>query len=202
MKFELPKLNYEYGALEPFLSARLMELHHSKHHQIYIDKLNTVISETPEAQNRTIEDLLSNLETLPESKRTAIKNFGGGHYNHSLFWECMSPNNNKEIDVEIIKAIENKYESFDNFVSIFSDTATKLFGSGWVWLNPDLSITTSANQDNPLNDKMPAPILCLDIWEHAYYVDYTYDRAGYVKNWFNVIDWERVSKRYLDYNNL
>lgn len=202
MKFELPKLEYEYTELEPFLSAKLMELHHSKHHQIYVDKLNAVISDTPEAQNRTIEDLLSNLDSLPESKRTAIKNFGGGHYNHSLFWECMTPKNNQMSSNQLLQVITEKYGSFDDFASNFSSAALGLFGSGWVWLQPDLTITSSANQDNPLNDGKPAPILCLDVWEHAYYVDYTYNRAEYVKNWFNVIDWNKVEKRYLDYNKL
>lgn len=195
MKFELPKLEYKYDALEPFLSANLMHLHHDKHHQTYVDKLNAAIDNIPSAQNRTIDDLISNLNSLPTNAQMAIKNFGGGHYNHSLFWQCMSPNHNQPPPAELLSAIELKYGSFENFVEKFTAAAISLFGSGWVWLQPDLTIITTANQDNPLSDGRPAPILCLDVWEHAYYPDYTYNRADYIKNWFNVVDWDSIARR-------
>lgn len=199
MKFELPALNYEYDQLEPFLSADLMKLHHKHHHQTYIDKLNTVISETPETQNRPVKDLITNLESISKSKRTAIKNFGGGHFNHSFFWQCMTPNSKQSAPTILMSLLSEKYGSLDGFIEDFSSTANSLFGSGWVWLMPDLSIITTANQDNPLNDGLPAPILGLDVWEHAYYVDYQYNRAEYVKNWFSVINWNSVEARYLEF---
>lgn len=198
MAFKLPKLNYGYDALSPYLSEELIKIHYFNHHQAYIDKLNMTIKDIPEAQGKSVEYLISNLESFPESKRTAIKNFGGGHYNHTFYWECISPDSDKLPSGALLEGINQKYGTFDNFVKEFSGAATGLFGSGWAWLMPDLSITTSPNQDNPINDGGKKPILCIDVWEHAYYVDYTYSRADYVKAWFNIVDWEKVLNRFTE----
>lgn len=193
--FSVPELSYDYAALAPVISADIMRLHHDKHHQTYVDKLNAAIEGLPELRDRTIEDLLGRLDELPESIRTTVRNNGGGHYNHSLFWQWMSPNGGGEPDGELGKAIANKYGSFQEFVDEFTTKATNLFGSGWVWLMPDMEIMTTPNQDNPLMDGKPAPILGLDVWEHAYYLDYKNVRADYVKVWWGVVDWSAVARR-------
>src|SRR5690606_8922851 len=168
--FNLPELPYHYTALAPAISGDIMELHHSKHHRTYVDKLNDAIEGTPELQGRSIEDLLANLNDLPESVRTAVRNNGGGHYNHSKFWQWMSPDGGGEPSGELAEAINGKYGDFQGFVDAFTEAATGLFGSGWVWLMPDMSIETTPNQDNPIMEGKLAPVLGLDVWEHAYYL--------------------------------
>lgn len=195
--FTLPKLPYAYDALEPAISGRIMELHHKNHHQTYVDKLNKALESEPKLQARSLEDLLRGLNRdVPESARKAVRNHGGGHYNHSLFWEIMTPNGQSRPEGKLLEGLEHAYGSFDAFVKEFSSKATALFGSGWVWLMPDLSIISSPNQDNPISDGKPVPILGLDVWEHAYYLDYTYKRADYIKAWWSVINWDEVSSRY------
>lgn len=192
----LPKLNFKYDALGKYISKDVMGLHHSKHHQIYVDKLNATLEKLPELASKPVEELISNLSAIPQNLQTAIKNFGGGHYNHSLFWQFLSPDGGQQPGGALGKAIDEKYGSFQAFVDTFTQTALGIFGSGWAWLQPDLSIITTPNQDSPLNNKQPAPILGLDVWEHAYYIDYTYNRADYVSAWWHVANWEEAAKRY------
>lgn len=191
--FTLPKLDYEYGALSPAISAEIMELHHSKHHQTYVDKLNAALEGAPDFQNKTIEEILQNLADLPQDISTAVRNNGGGHYNHSLFWKVMTPGGS-ELNGKLLDDINEKYDSFDEFKQQFSVAALGVFGSGWVWLLPDLTITTSPNQDSPISRGI-APILGLDVWEHAYYLDYQNKRPDYVKAWWDVVDWASVAKK-------
>ncbi len=194
--FSLPELSYDYGALAPAISGEIMELHHSKHHQTYVDKLNAAMEEAPELQGRAIEDILANLGSAPESVQTALRNNGGGHYNHSLFWQMMSPDGGGEPSGELAEKINERYGSFQSFVDEFTTQATGLFGSGWVWLMPNMDIITTANQDNPIMEGQPAPLLGLDVWEHAYYLDYKNVRPEYVKAWWGVVNWEFVVDRY------
>lgn len=195
--FTLPKLPYSYEALEPVISRDIMELHHSKHHQTYVDKLNAAIEQSPELKNRSLEELLSNLTSLPESVRTAIRNNGGGHYNHSLFWQWMSPDGGSQPHGALAEAINGKYGSFEGFVDEFTTKATGVFGSGWVWLMPNMDIITTPNQDTPIMEGKLAPLLGLDVWEHAYYLDYKNVRPDYIKAWWNVVNWEFVEETYL-----
>lgn len=195
MAYTLPTLNYEYDALSRSISADIMKLHHQKHHQTYVDKLNAALDgvDSPVAP---LESLLAQLDQLPEAVRTAVRNNGGGHYNHSLFWQVMGPSGGGEPTGELAAALVDKYGSFQEFVDTFSAQATALFGSGWVWLQPDLSLVSSPNQDNPIMTGGPAPILGLDIWEHAYYLDYHNVRADYIKAWWDIVDWSAVAGRY------
>ena len=194
--FTLPELPYDYEALTPAISGDIMRLHHSKHHQTYVDKLNAALEGTPEFAGRSIEDLLSNLESLPEPIQLAVRNNGGGHYNHSLFWQWMSPNGGGGPQGELAEAINGKYGNFQKLVEAFTASATGLFGSGWVWLMPDLSIAATPNQDTPIMEGKPAPILGLDVWEHAYYLDYKNVRPDYIKAWWNVVNWVLVEERH------
>jgi superoxide dismutase, Fe-Mn family len=194
--FTVPALEYEYDALEDAISAEIMELHHNKHHQTYVDKLNQALKSHPELQTKPIEELLRHLEDVPEDIRTAVRNNGGGHYNHSLFWRWMSPQGSGQPEGELLQAINNRYGSFDAFVDAFNEKALSLFGSGWVWLQPNLDIITTANQDSPLSQGLPEAILGLDVWEHAYYLDYKNHRDEYVKNWWRVVNWPVVQERY------
>ncbi len=182
----LPQLPYSYDALEPFVDARTMELHHSKHHNTYVTKLNEALAKAPELENKSLEELLINLETVPETIRAAVRNHGGGHYNHSLFWQMLAPAGQNG---EPIPAILNWKEQFN-------DAAAKLFGSGWCWMVKDatgqLSIMTTSNQDTPLAFGKK-PILGLDVWEHAYYLKYQNRRQEYIEAWWNVINWNYVS---------
>lgn len=196
MAFTLPSLEYSYDAFGKYISTQIMELHHSKHHQTYVDKLNGAIDQVPELQGKTVEALITDLDAVPESVRTIVRNHGGGHYNHTLFWQCLAPSSTKSPSGELLEALEAKYGSFQAFVDAFSAAALGVFGSGWVWLMPDLSIVTTPNQDSPLMFGGPAPILGLDVWEHAYYLDYTYNRGDYVKAWWEVVDWDRTLARY------
>lgn len=195
MAYTLPTLNYEYDALSRSISADIMKLHHQKHHQTYVDKLNAALDgvDSPVAP---LESLLAQLDQLPEAVRTAVRNNGGGHYNHSLFWQVMGPSGGGEPTGELAAALVDKYGSFQEFVDTFSAQATALFGSGWVWLQPDLSLVSSPNQDNPIMTGGPAPILGLDVWEHAYYLDYHNVRADYIKAWWDIVDWSAVAGRY------
>lgn len=194
--FTLPALGYEYDALKDVISEEIMRLHHSKHHQTYVDKLNAALEKYPELAEKSIEELLTGLNEIPEDIRTAVRNHGGGHYNHSLFWKWMSPDGGGEPTGALAEAITAKYGSFDAFKQEFSAKAGGLFGSGWVWLQPDLEIIAAPNQDSPLIDGKPAPILGLDVWEHAYYLDYKNKRDDYVAAWWNVVNWNFVAELY------
>jgi len=194
MKHQLPILNYGYDSLEPFIDARTMEIHHKKHHQAYVDKLNLALEKYPEFQKLSVEELIKNLNKIPEDIRVAVKNNGGGHFNHSIFWKILKKD--VKISGKILLDINKFFGSFENFRKEFTDSALKLFGSGWTWLvlnNKRLEIINTANQDNPLSDKK-IPILCLDLWEHAYYLKYQNRRSEYIDAFFNIINWEEVNK--------
>lgn len=192
---QLPDLGYGYDALGKYISADIMKLHHDKHHQTYVDKLNAALVGT-EFFETELEELLQHLDRLPESIRQAVRNNGGGHYNHSLFWQWMSPDGGGEPSGELGQAIIDKYGSFQKFVDEFTTKSLGVFGSGWCWLMPDVSITTSPNQDSPLMTDGLEPLLGLDVWEHAYYLDYKNKRDDYVNAWWNVVDWDFVASRY------
>jgi len=189
--YSLPELNYGYEDLEPVISSEIMRLHHSKHHQGYVDKLNQALDEAGVSID-SIEQLLGDLEGLPEDIRQAVRNNGGGHFNHSLFWRWMSPRGGGQPSGQLANDIEQRYGSFQAFVDEFTTKATGLFGSGWVWLMPDAEIITTANQDNPIMNGQPRPILGLDVWEHAYYLDYKNERNRYIEAWWQLVDWPTV----------
>ena len=193
--YTLPSLPYDYDALGKYISKDIMALHHSKHHQTYVDKLNAAIDTTPELEDSLLSELLTHLDSMPDSVRTAIRNHGGGHYNHSLFWQWMSPDGGGEPTGVLAAAIVEKYGSFQQFVDEFTSKSLGVFGSGWVWLQPDLSIITTANQDTPINTGLAEPLLGLDVWEHAYYLDYKNKRDDYINAWWNVVNWEFVQSR-------
>jgi Fe-Mn family superoxide dismutase len=194
--FTLPDLDYNYDAFGKYISKDIMELHHSRHHQTYVDKLNAALEKAPELQTKTVEELVSNLDSVPAEIRTAVRNHGGGHYNHTNFWQWMSPDGGGEPGGQLADALKEKYGSFQGFMDAFGEKSLAIFGSGWAWLQPDLSITTTPNQDSPLNTGDPAPLLGLDVWEHAYYLDYTYKRADYVQAWWHVVNWPEVGRRF------
>ncbi len=194
--YTVPDLGYDYDALGNYISKDIMILHHDKHHQAYVDKLNKALDDAPALKERPLESLLGDLDSLPEQVRTAVRNNGGGHYNHSLFWQWMSPAGGGEPSKELADAIAAKYGSFQGFVDEFSAKALGVFGSGWVWLQPNLEIITTANQDNPISSGLAAPILGLDVWEHAYYLDYKNKRDDYVQAWWNVVDWDVAQARF------
>ncbi len=197
MKHELPKLPYEYSALEPYIDAQTMEIHYSKHHQAYVDKLNAALEKYPELQEKSIRELIENLDAIPEDIRTAVRNNGGGHLNHSMFWSMMR-NDSQKPEGEVLEAINRKFGSMEEFKTQFSNAAATRFGSGWAWLvvkNGELEVMSTANQDNPVSEGYE-PILGLDVWEHAYYLKYQNKRPEYIENWFNVINWEQVAKFY------
>lgn len=194
--FTLPELDFKYDALGKYVSTAIMELHHTKHHQAYVDKLNATIDQAPELKDKSITELLRNINAAPEQVRAAVRNFGGGHYNHTLFWEFLTPENGGEPTGKLADDLKAKYGSFQNFVDEFTKASLGIFGSGWAWLMPDLSITTTPNQDTPINFGQPEPILGLDVWEHAYYLDYTYNRADYVAAWWHIANWQNAAIRY------
>lgn len=194
--FTLPDLPYDYDALGKYISKDIMELHHSKHHQTYVDKLNAALEKAPDLQDKSVEEIISNLDTAPEEVRRIIRNNGGGHYNHSLFWKFMSPDGGGEPSGELADALKAKYGDFQTFLDAFGESALGVFGSGWVWLQPDLSIVQSPLQDSPLMTGGPEPLLGLDVWEHAYYLDYTYKRADYINAWWHVVNWNEVAERF------
>jgi len=198
MAFELPKLPYSVDALEPYIDAQTMTIHHDKHHQTYVTNLNAAIEKHPELASKSLEDLLSDLNAVPEDIRTAVRNHGGGTWNHNLFWEIMGPKMGGAPSGELTRALESAFASFDAFKSEFEKAANGRFGSGWAWLvkkGDGLAIVSTANQDNPLSDGL-TPILGLDVWEHAYYLKYQNRRAEYVSNWWNVVNWQEVANRY------
>ena len=198
MSFKLPELDYSYDALEPHIDARTMEIHHSKHHQGYTDKLNKALKDQGDLKNKDIEDILSNIDTLPDDIKTAVRNNGGGYYNHLLFWEMMSPDSKKKPEGDLLEKIEKTFGSFDKFKEEFTNAAKTRFGSGWAWLilnNGNLEITSTPNQDSPLMEGKKI-LLGLDVWEHAYYLKYQNKRPDYIEAFWNVINWDYVSKRY------
>ena len=199
MAFELPALPYAEDALEPHIDARTMGIHHGKHHNGYTNKLNAALEGT-EWANKSIKEILANLDAFPADKRTAVRNNGGGYANHSLFWQVMGPNGGGEPSGALADAINSAFGSFANFKEEFSNKAKGQFGSGWAWLVVDggsLSVTSTPNQDTPLMEGK-TPILGLDVWEHAYYLNYQNRRPDYVEAFFNVINWDEVAKRFSD----
>jgi len=197
--FKLPELGYAYDALEPHIDARTMEIHYTKHHQAYINNLNAALEKHTELQKRSAEELLSNINSVPEDIRTAVRNHGGGFVNHNLFWEIMAPGGSKKPGGDLAKAIDSTFGSFDSFKEQLTKAAVGRFGSGWGWLVVDkggkLAVTSTPNQDSPLMEGQ-TPILGVDVWEHAYYLHYQYRRPDYVAAWWNVVNWDRVAEKY------
>jgi Fe-Mn family superoxide dismutase len=196
--YSLPQLPYPYDALEPYIDTLTMEIHHARHHQGYVNNLNSALEKYPEFHNLDLEEIYKNLNQLPEEIRTQVRNNGGGHLNHSLFWEIMKPGGS-EPSGEIKEAIEKTFNSFEEFKKIFSETALKHFGSGWAWLvldkNKELKVYSSPNQDNPLMNG-DLPIMGLDVWEHAYYLKYQNRRNEYIEAWWNVVNWQKIEENY------
>jgi Fe-Mn family superoxide dismutase len=198
MAFELPPLPYSVDALEPYIDAQTMMIHHDKHHQAYVTNLNNALAKHPELEKKSLEELLSNLNAVPEDIRTAVRNHGGGTWNHDMFWQIMAPKASVTPSAELLKAFEAAFGSFDNFKAEFEKAANGRFGSGWAWVvkrGGGLSIVSTANQDNPLSDGL-TPIMGIDVWEHAYYLKYQNRRAEYVSNWWNVVNWPAIADRY------
>ena len=197
MAYTLPKLSYAYDSLEPFIDAKTMEIHYTKHHRAYIDKLNVSLEKYLELQKKTAEQLISNLNAIPEDIRTVVRNHGGGHANHTFFWQILA----KDIKFEgkIADAIKKEFGSLDKFKEQFSAAALNRFGSGWAWLvvNKDekLEIMSTANQDSPISEGK-LPVLGIDVWEHAYYVKYFWNRKAYIEAWWNVVNWKKVDEFY------
>ncbi len=198
MKYSLPNLNYEYNALEPHFDEQTMVIHHSKHHQAYVNNLNGALEKHPELDNVELVSLLKNLDQVPEDIRTAVRNNGGGHFNHDLFWRVLGPNKGNEPKGKLNEAIVKEFGSFEAFKEQFSNAAKTRFGSGWAWLvvtkNKELKVTSTANQDVPFNEGNP--ILALDVWEHAYYLKFQNRRPDYVASFWNVINWDEVENLY------
>lgn len=194
--YTLPDLEYGYDQLGDYISADIMKLHHDKHHQAYVDKLNAALDKTPALRDRSLESLLSGIKSLPQDVQTAVRNQGGGHYNHTLFWQWMSPHGGGEPSGELYDEIVGKYGTFQNFVDEFTTKSLGVFGSGWAWLQPNMDIITTPNQDSPIMQGFDAPLLGLDVWEHAYYLDYKNKRDDYVKAWWNVVNWDFVEQRH------
>jgi len=204
MAHELPDLPYGFDALEPHIDARTMEIHHDKHHGGYVTKLNNAINGRAELESKSIEDLLSDLKSVPDDIRTAVRNNGGGHYNHSLFWPSMSPEGGGTPQGDLASAIDEAFGGFDAFKDKFADAAKSRFGSGWAWLgvkgDGSLCICSTPNQDSPIMkgivDCPCTPVLGLDVWEHAYYLNYQNRRPDYIDAWWNVVNWSAVGKRF------
>lgn len=198
-KHQLPELPYPKDALEPHIDAKTMEIHHGKHHQAYVDKLNAALEGHQDLAAKSIEELLREINSVPEGIRTAVRNNGGGHANHSLFWLHLSPNGGGEPTGELAQAIEQAFGSFGDFKEKFADAAATRFGSGWAWLcvepSGKLHVESTLNQDSPLMDGH-TPILGLDVWEHAYYLNYQNRRPDYIKAFWNVVDWNKVAENY------
>jgi superoxide dismutase, Fe-Mn family len=198
MLFQLNPLPYEYDALEPFVDSLTMQIHHDKHHAAYVTNLNIALEKHPELAGKTLESMLADLNAVPEDIRTAVRNHGGGTWNHDLFWQVMAPRAGGEPKEDLAKAISTVFGTFINFKTEFEKAAMSRFGSGWAWLvkkGDGLMVVSTANQDSPISDGL-APILGLDVWEHAYYLKYQNRRAEYVANWWNVVNWVEVSRRY------
>ncbi len=205
MKHTLPDLGYAFDALEPHIDTKTMEIHHDKHHQAYVDKLDAAIKGKSDLESKSAEELISNLSAVPEDIRTAVRNNGGGHVNHTFFWKVIAPGGSKAPTDEVAKAIEASFGSFEKFKEEFANAGTSRFGSGWAWLtlksDGSLGITSTANQDNPImGDQFGGgggtPILGLDVWEHAYYLNYQNKRPAYIDAFWNVVNWDQVAKNF------
>jgi len=202
--YTLPPLPYDFGALEPHIDARTMEIHHGKHHAAYVNNLNAALKDHPDFQGKPIEQLIGGIGALPEAARTAVRNNGGGHANHSLFWQIMKPGGGGEPSGALAQAISTEFGGFTAFKDAFAKAGATRFGSGWAWLvvrDGKLAVTSTANQDSPLMDVVEAgqkgtPILGLDVWEHAYYLKYQNRRPDYIGAWWNTINWDEVARRF------
>lgn len=201
-KYTLPKLPYSYDALEPHIDSLTMQIHYTKHHQAYVDNLNAALDKHPELYDKPLEDLIKNLDSVPEDIRTTVRNNGGGHINHSFFWLIMSPKGGGQPKELVKQAIDGCFGTFDAFKEKFNAAAKTRFGSGWAWLCLDkdgrLVVTSTPNQDSPLSDGL-YPILGLDVWEHAYYLKYQNRRPDYITAWWNVVNWDQVEKNYEEF---
>lgn len=199
MTHELPELPFAYNALEPHIDAKTMEIHYTKHHQAYIDKLNQALEKHPDLAEKTVEELLSDLEAVPDDIRTAVRNHGGGHHNHSLFWTSLAADGGGAPVGSLMNAILEEFGDFERFKETFTTEATNRFGSGWAWLvaakDGKVAIISTANQDSPLMDGY-VPLLGLDVWEHAYYLKYQNKRPDYIAAWWNVVNWPEIQRRY------
>jgi Fe-Mn family superoxide dismutase len=197
MAFEVPPLPYPEDALEPHIDAQTMQIHHDKHHQAYVDKVNAALEGTDLA-DKPIEEIIADLSQVPDDKRTAVRNNGGGHLNHTLFWESMSPDGGGEPDGDLAAAIESAFGSFSDFQDKLKETGVNQFGSGWAWLVHDgsgLAVVGTPNQDNPVSDAK-TPLVGVDVWEHAYYLKYQNRRPDYIDAWWNTVDWGKVAERF------
>lgn len=199
MPYVLPPLPYDFGALEPYIDAMTMEIHHDKHHASYVDKLNEALKDHPELQKKSVEQLLLSLDSIPEAIRTAVRNQGGGHANHSMFWTLMKKNGGGQPKGKVAQAIDTAFGSFDAMQEKFNANAKAVFGSGWSWLSVDhdgqLVLSSTPNQDSPLSKGLQ-PIFGLDVWEHAYYLKYQNKRPDYISAWWHVVNWEQVEENY------
>jgi Fe-Mn family superoxide dismutase len=199
MAYEVPPLPYDYNALEPYIDTQTMQLHHDKHHAAYVNNLNAALQNAPQFAALPIEQLIQRLNEVPDTIRTAVRNNGGGHLNHSMFWQIMTPNGGGQPSGELGNAINSTFGSFDQFKAAFNDAGVKRFGSGWAWLildkNGSLQVISTANQDSPLTDGS-FPIMGNDVWEHAYYLKYQNRRPDYLNAWWNVVNWSEIEKRY------
>ncbi|MFJ7826798.1 superoxide dismutase [Psychrobacillus sp. NPDC096623] len=198
MAYELPELPYAYDALEPHIDKETMNIHHTKHHNTYVTNVNNALADHSDLQEKSVEELIANLDAVPEAIRTAVRNNGGGHANHSLFWQILSPNGGGNPTGDLATAIDAKFGSFDAFKEEFAKAATTRFGSGWAWLsvaNGELEVSSTANQDSPIMEGK-TPLLGLDVWEHAYYLNYQNRRPDYIGSFWNVVNWDEVSKRF------
>ncbi len=201
MAHSVPPLPYAYNALEPHIDEQTMQIHHDKHHAAYVNNLNTALEQAPDLQGKSVEELIANLDSVPESIRTAVRNNGGGHANHTMFWEIMGPNAGGQPTGDLADAINQAFGSFDGFKEQFAAAAAPgaLFGSGWAWLIADpggsLSIEKTANQDSPIMEGK-TPVMGLDVWEHAYYLKYQNRRPEYINAWWDVVNWDEVGRRY------
>jgi Fe-Mn family superoxide dismutase len=198
MSFELPKLSYAYDALEPYIDARTMEIHHSKHHATYTNNLNAALDKHPELKGKAIEQILADLTKVPEDIRTAVRNHGGGFFNHNVFWSIMGPKGGGEPKGPLADAIKTAFGGFDAFKEKFSAAAVSQFGSGWAWLcvkDGALVVAATPNQDSPVSQGM-TPVLTIDVWEHAYYLKYQNRRPEYIENWWHTINWSEAARRF------
>lgn len=197
-KHELPKLEYDFAALEPYIDEETMKIHHGKHHQAYINNLNAALEKYPELQKKSVAELIRDLDSVPEDIRTAVRNNGGGHLNHSHFWKWMAKAEGQMPEGALLEAINASFGSFEEFKEVFAKAATTRFGSGWAWLvlsGGKLEVVSTPNQDNPISEGK-TPILGLDVWEHAYYLKYQNRRPDYIKEWFNVVNWKEVLTQF------
>ncbi len=199
MAFEVPPLPYDYSALEPYIDTQTMQLHHDKHHAAYVNNLNNALQGQSALASFSIEDLMRRINEVPENIRTAVRNNGGGHINHTMFWQIMTPNGGGEPTGELATAIKGAFGSFDAFKAAFNDAGVKRFGSGWAWLVLDnsgkLQVISTANQDSPFMDGL-YPVMGNDVWEHAYYLKYQNRRPDYLNAWWNVVNWPEIARRY------